>query len=233
PTTVSARAGCPNTAAAIGPITSRTDRTTSCGAATASGWSTTRAAAPASTACCANAWPSTCSPGMQKNSDPAGTSRESCEASRTVSSGSPRTSAPTTAATSASRTGGKVGSTARDSGSGQPVRGKRHGRARLDPEPLDRVARDVLEQRCRRYPAVDRVGFVQDRGDHHARTRRGQEPDEGRDVPVDVVTRAVDLLRGPGLARNLVARDLGVVAGPVLNGVGQHLGELLAGRTRQ
>ena len=185
--------------AAIGPIASRTERTTSCGdrdVERALDHEAPRARVDRLLR--RRRVRRRARPGMQKKSAPA---RHGARVVRRVAHGgvcgSPRTSAPTVAATSASRTWGKVASTAREpTRPGSRLRepasacgGSADGGARLDAEPLDRVPRDVLEQRCGGDAAVDRVGLVEDRGDHDPRLRGRQEPDERGHVAIDVVAR--------------------------------------------
>ena len=75
PTTRRARDGSPYQRAAMSAMARRTEGTTTCGALTPVSRSHTSAAAPASTAAAANAWPSNESPGTQKKSVPSATSR--------------------------------------------------------------------------------------------------------------------------------------------------------------
>ena len=77
PSIVIASAGSRNARAAIGPIASRTERTSTWGAATSSQRSTTSAAAPASSAARAKSCPSAVAPCTQQNKAPVPTARES------------------------------------------------------------------------------------------------------------------------------------------------------------
>ena len=128
-----------------------------CGASTSSHRSTTRAPRPPSSAAAANACPSTWSPGDAEEQRRRARPRESYAGVADEDVGVAR--APRrrrSAATSASAHRGKVAvhrlraypPRSGGSGSGQRVRRQRDGRARLDPEPLDRVPGDLLEQRA-------------------------------------------------------------------------------------
>jgi hypothetical protein len=101
PTTRSSRDGWPWKAAANGAMAARTDATCTWVASTGTGRSTSRAAAPAVTACAAKSWPSARCPGTQQNSVPRRTPRESWVTSEISTAGSPRSS---TTSTSPSRT---------------------------------------------------------------------------------------------------------------------------------
>src|SRR5437667_11478460 len=91
---------------------------------------------------------------MQKKSESGATALESYEASVRKRPSSPRTSARTAPAASLSVTARRGSSTAGEptrrpvrSWHGHRVRRQRHGGRGLDPQPLDRVAGDLLEDR--------------------------------------------------------------------------------------
>ncbi len=70
PASRSSAVGSPQNRAAIGAIAARASATLTWGTGSSSSRSTTRAAAPASTAAGANSWPSRVAPGTQKKSVP-------------------------------------------------------------------------------------------------------------------------------------------------------------------
>ena len=170
PTIVIESAGRPNTSAAAGPIAARTDGTSSCGTAASRRRSTSSATAPAAIASRACRCPSSCAPGTQKKSEPAGTSRESRLTSTTVvDDGSPRTSAPAAAATDRSGTGGKDRTTGPEptralgavmGGGARGAAAERPGRARCR-DAGSRSGRrpgTAGRPRCRRRPSRARRG---------------------------------------------------------------------------
>ena len=184
PATSSSRVGSPKKTSAAVAIAARDDGTTSCGTSGSTARSTTRTAAPCSTASAAKSCPSACSPGTQKNAAPGVTARVSYARSRTsTGSGLPRTASGASAATrrSSSMSGGTL-----------PSGGGVRCRVRRDLELDEAVARDLGEGGRRDDAAPDRSVRLVDRDEHdEPRVLRRHDADERGDVArVGVPARA-------------------------------------------